>query len=308
MNKKKYTYIDLFAGCGGLSLGLLNSGWTGIFAIEKSIDAFETLEHNLINIKKHYKWPSWLPKKNYDINQVLNDKRKHLIKLKDNIDLVAGGPPCQGFSYAGRRKESDLRNQLIDSYLNFIELVKPKFIFFENVKGFTLEFKNNAGIGKNYSVYVVSKLWDLGYNIHGRLVDFSKYGIPQKRTRFILVGVQKELDKSDELAKLFFKILEKNKFDFLKNKGLANIVTLEEAISDLLEENGTSSCPDSVGFKSGKYSKAQSSFQKYLRDGKRKGSIPDSHRLVNHSQEVINRFQYAIDNNLSPKEYKIYFT
>ncbi|WP_207691408.1 DNA cytosine methyltransferase [Desulfonema limicola] len=305
--KKKYTYIDLFAGCGGLSLGLLNSGWTGVFAIEKNCDAFETLDYNLIKKKEHYEWPTWLPKKNHDINQVLNNNRKNLIKLKGKIDLVAGGPPCQGFSYAGRRKENDERNKLIDSYLNFIELVKPKFIFFENVKGFTLEFKNNNEIGKNYSFDVIKKLCDLGYNIHGRLIDFSKYGVPQRRTRFILVGVQKEFDKSDDMPKLFFEILEKNKFDFLKNKGLTDFVTLEEAISDLLEENGTASCPDSIGFKSAKYSNAKTSFQKYLRDGILKESIPDSHRLVNHSQEIKKRFQYAIDNNLGPKEYRTHF-
>lgn len=122
-----------------------------------------------------------------------------------------------------------------------------------------------------------------------------------------MVGVQKEFDKSDDMPKLFFEILEKNKFDFLKNKGLTDFVTLEEAISDLLEENGTASCPDSIGFKSAKYSNAKTSFQKYLRDGILKESIPDSHRLVNHSQEIKKRFQYAIDNNLGPKEYRTHF-
>jgi len=114
----------------------------------------------------------------------------------------------------------------------------------------------------------VKKLWELGYNIHGKLVDFSGYGIPQKRTRFILIGVQKQLDKNDTLAKSFFNTLEKNKFDFFKNKGLSHLVTLEEAISDLLEESGIASCPDTKGFKSGKYSNVKSSYQKYLLDGK----------------------------------------
>ena len=308
MNRnRQFTYIDLFAGCGGLSLGLMNSGWTGVFAIEKSNDAFKTLEHNLIKEKGRYTWPTWLPVKYHDIDHVLTHHREELIKLRATIDLVAGGPPCQGFSIAGRRKENDYRNRLIDSYINFIELVKPKFIFFENVKGFTLNFKNNAELGKNYSAYVVKKLKRLGYNVHGKLVDFSEYGIPQKRTRFILVGVKKQLDKKGTLARSFFAILHKTKYDLLSGKGLSASVTLEDAISDLLEENGTALCPDSDNFKSGQYSKAKTPYQKCLRAGKYKGTVPDSHRLVNHTQKIKNRFQYAIDNDLGPKEYRTHF-
>ena len=70
----KKTYIDLFAGCGGLSLGLYNSGlWKGLFAIEKSPDAFETFNHNLIENNNHFNWPSWLPKSNHDINEIIKN-------------------------------------------------------------------------------------------------------------------------------------------------------------------------------------------------------------------------------------------
>lgn len=144
MKTRKFKYIDLFAGCGGLSLGLFNAGWQGLFAVEKNSDAFKTLHHNLIHKKEHYAWPKWLPVKNYDIDHLLKTFHEQLLQLKRNVDLVAGGPPCQGFSVAGRRKEDDSRNKLIDSYLEFIEIVEPAYIFFENVKGFTLRFKNNA--------------------------------------------------------------------------------------------------------------------------------------------------------------------
>ncbi|MFL0204649.1 DNA cytosine methyltransferase, partial [Tenacibaculum maritimum] len=152
------TYIDLFSGCGGLSLGLHNAGWKGIFAIEKSEDAFKTLEHNLIKKKKHFEWPNWLDQKHHDINQVLEDHSENLIALRGTIDLVAGGPPCQGFSMAGRRIENDSRNDLINSYIKFIDLVKPKLIFFENVKGFTQGFKKNDKKGRAYSLYVIDEL------------------------------------------------------------------------------------------------------------------------------------------------------
>ena len=86
-------YIDIFAGCGGLSLGLHNAGWKGIFAIEKNRMAFETLKHNLIKKRDHFEWPSWLPVTEHDVNEVLKNYRNELEKLKGNIDLVAGGPP-----------------------------------------------------------------------------------------------------------------------------------------------------------------------------------------------------------------------
>src|SRR5271154_4591082 len=114
---KSYTYIDLFAGCGGLSLGLHNAGWKGLFAIEKNTDAFKTLKHNLIDKKKHFSWCDWLPQTNLEIDDVIKNYKSQLAALKGKVDMVAGGPPCQGFSMAGRRNESDTRNHLVKSYI-----------------------------------------------------------------------------------------------------------------------------------------------------------------------------------------------
>lgn len=234
------TYIDLFAGCGGLSLGLHNSGWKGLFAIEKSPDAFETLKFNLIKKKQHFEWPDWLRKSNHDIDEVLLNFESELTSLIGHVDLVAGGPPCQGFSSAGRRVEDDSRNDLINSYIKFIDLVKPKLIFFENVKGFTLGFKNNNEKGLAYSSYVVDQLEKIGYSVKGQLIDFSDFGIPQKRTRYILVGIQENLiQKNNNLNKeIFFNKLFNNKDEFLVSKNLAINPNLEDAISDLLKSNG----------------------------------------------------------------------
>ena len=190
---RKKIYIDLFAGCGGLSLGLHNAGWKGLFAIEKSPQAFKTLEFNLIEKVKHFKWPKWLPKQAHDINTVIAQYADKLEELQGKVTLVAGGPPCQGFSIAGQRNENDERNKLIESYIKFVSLVKPDLIFFENVRGFTMEFRNNAEKGKKYSQIVTSKLTGEGYYVYGQLVNFGEYGIPQKRTRFILVGIRKDI-------------------------------------------------------------------------------------------------------------------
>ena len=87
---KSNTYIDLFAGCGGLSLGLNQSGWNGLFAIEKSPFAFSTLKFNLIDNLNHFDWPEWLEKKEHDINTILNEHKSNLLDLRGKVDLVAG--------------------------------------------------------------------------------------------------------------------------------------------------------------------------------------------------------------------------
>lgn len=300
MNEKK-TYIDLFAGCGGLSLGLYNSGlWRGLFAIEKSPDAFETFNHNLIENNNHFKWPNWLPKSSHDINEIIKNYPKQLKSLRGKIDMVAGGPPCQGFSTAGKRIESDSRNKLIKSYIKFIRQVQPKVIFFENVKGFTQKFDKNKIQGKVYSEYVKSALEYtpkdknyLGYKVEGRLVDFSEYGVPQKRTRFILVGIRKDIASNTKPTD-FFDTIKREREKFLVNKGIGLKNSLEDAISDLLRINETIS-PDTGSFKTGFYNKPKSEYQKLLK-GNYSEKIPDSHRFAKHNPSTIEKFEYILEN------------
>lgn len=295
-NSVTMKYIDIFAGCGGLSLGLHNSGWKGVFAIEKSPDAFKTLEYNLISQRKHFDWPSWLPQTNHDINELLLDYKEELRNLRGQIDLVAGGPPCQGFSMAGRRNEQDTRNNLVNFYIEFIKLVKPKLIFFENVKGFTMEFKKNKDKGIAYSTYVTQKLGECGYQIKGELINFADYGIPQKRTRFILIGIRKDIadkNKDNNLAESFFTKLEENKYNFLDSKNISVNTTLKDAISDLFKKNGTIESPDSKRFQAGIYSKCMSNYQKLMRTNATEKS-PDSHRFAKHCVEIENKFTHIL--------------
>lgn len=292
--KKKHNYIDLFAGCGGLSLGLYQSGWQGLFAIEKSPEAFETLEYNLIKKLDHFNWPDWLPCQPHDINEVSRVYEENLKALAGTVDLVAGGPPCQGFSSAGRRVESDARNELIDSYLQFVRLVKPRIIFFENVKGFTLKFGKNRSKGKAYSEHVLDSLKE-DYLVVSDMVDFSEFGIPQKRTRFILVGISKEFAKDHAIqANCFFDLIRQNKHNFLVSRKLSLKTNLKQAISDLLYENGTVACPDRRGFKAGIYSSPSSGYQRYMRKGS-KNATPDSHSFVNHRRETEDKFKFILE-------------
>ncbi len=299
------TYIDLFAGCGGLSLGLHNAGWKGLFAVEKSIDAFETLEYNLIKRKKHFNWPAWLEQSSHDINEVIDNHSENLQNLRGTVDLVAGGPPCQGFSMAGRRKEEDSRNSLIKSYIKFIDLVRPKMIFFENVKGFTQGFKKNNEKGQAYSEFVLEELSNLDYTVEGRLINFSEYGIPQKRTRFILVGISNEFIKENKglTKKTFFNKILANKNEFLINKGLEINPTLENSISDLLQSNGTVES-ETPNFREGVYGEITSPYQKFLRKHVRANNNVDSHRFAKHTAIVRNRFEVALSEKLTSAQYR----
>lgn len=292
---RKKIYIDLFAGCGGLSLGLHNAGWKGLFAIEKSPQAFKTLEFNLIEKVKHFKWPKWLPKQAHDINTVIAQYADKLEELQGKVTLVAGGPPCQGFSIAGQRNENDERNKLIESYIKFVSLVKPDLIFFENVRGFTMEFRNNAEKGKKYSQIVISKLTGEGYYVYGQLVNFGEYGVPQKRTRFILVGIRKDIKgASVGKAKSFFGKLEENKFSFLQQKDIPISPTVEEALSDLISSNGVVDTPDRKGFKSGLYKIPTSKYQNFVRERTKQLLFPNSHSFAKQTIPVIDRLKYIL--------------
>lgn len=293
MKSSKFTVIDLFAGCGGLSLGLYQAGWRGLFAIEKNPCAFETLKYNLIEGKKHFDWPKWLPTKPLDIIEVNSKYSAELKKLQGKVDLVAGGPPCQGFSMAGQRIANDLRNQLVFSYIDFISMVKPKLILFENVKGFTYAFdKKKHPDAVPYSKIVIEKLQLLGYDVKPQIIDFSQFGIPQRRKRFILVGIRNGVKGCSDT---FLEKLESAKGSFLRNRGLAQSVTVFDAISDLLRSNGETETPDRKGFHSGLYGNEQTAYQHYLRTDSI-SLIPNSHSFAHHTKEKENCFKNLLLN------------
>lgn len=284
--KNALKYIDIFAGCGGLDVGFHKGGWHGLFAIEKDPMAFATLKHNLIEKKRQFRWPKWLPIQNSCINAFLKKYRKELQKLKGKVDLVAGGPPCQGFSLAtGKRNENDARNKLVNAYIRFVAIVKPKILFFENVKGFTVGFTEGEKKGKPYSEKVLRRLKKLGYeDVQGKMIDFSEFGVPQRRKRFIIIGTLKG-NSGD-----YFKNIIAFRSQFLKKKGLSKKTTVKKAISDLERKNGEFPSPDTKHFFAGDYGPSQTKFQKFFRNGY-KGAFPDSHRFSAHSKKTVKVFK-----------------
>lgn len=276
MKKKRLTYIDIFAGCGGLSLGFINAGWKGIIAIEKNKDAFKTLNENLIN-RGLFSWPKYIDVMEYDINRFILKYKNKLHKLK--VDLVVGGPPCQGFSMAGSRNCDDIRNKLVNSYIKFIKIIKPKYLFFENVVGFNSEFRNNDR-KVLFSQLIIKKIKNLGYNVEYRVVNMSEYGIPQNRKRFILIAM-KNIDPQNVFQKL-----NNNKEKFFKKKNINQFCSVGEALGDIEEINGKVKCDTESKFYYGLYSSPKTKYQILMRKGVYK-KIPDSHRFVNHTDRII---------------------
>ena len=277
-------YIDLFAGCGGLSLGLYKAGLHGLFAVEKNPFAFLTLKHNLIDRCHHFDWPEWLDVTNVDINDLLKDKHAELLSLRGQVSLVVGGPPCQGFSLAGQRKTDDVRNQLINSYIEFVRIVQPEMLFFENVHGFTIGFKNSKDSkskGTPYSQNLITALKAEGYSVAYRMIVMSDYGVPQRRTRFILFGIKN--GNPDE----FFRQLEDNREKFLTSKGFRAPISIKDAIGDLEKKHGQIASPDSKGFNAGLYGKIETPYQELMRKGVAQDSYPDSHRFANQREETV---------------------
>jgi DNA (cytosine-5)-methyltransferase 1 len=175
-------------------------------------------------------------------------------------------------------------------------------ILFENVKGFTLEFKKNKEKGKEYASFVEDALQEAGYFIKSKLVNFGDYGIPQKRTRFILIGMRNDIpNASQNRVSESFTLLEAKRFEFLNNKGLTVATNLKDAISDLLRSNGEAQSPDTPSFKAGVYSKPASNYQLLMRQFAKELN-PDSHRFAKHKYETIQKFDEFLQTERKNKD------
>ena len=308
------TFVDVFAGCGGLSLGLMQAGWGGLFAIENSPMAFETLKHNLISQEDRlqFDWPDWLPTEAIDIQEFIQTYAGQLEPLK-GISLLAAGPPCQGFSVAGMRNHDDERNYLFEHFLGLVELLEPKMLMVENVRGFAKTFdrteRSANGIkiqGEQFNAdeQLRQALREMGYRSFARHAVMARdFGVPQLRPRYILIAIQEAiLGLTPNVDP--FQVLYDLREEFLSAHGLptGREVTLEEAISDLLMAHGHVPCiePRMKRFRQGLYGPIESQYQKLMRQGRNgdkieKGQVADSHRFPNHRQSTIDRFHRILD-------------
>lgn len=282
------TFIDAFAGCGGLSLGLMQAGLTGRFAIERDKFAFATLKENLLAKGASYKyvWPRWLPKDPIGIVELLDNYREQLEEISGSVDLLVGGPPCQGFSSAGRRQHDDPRNQLFDSYLNLVDIIQPKAVLIENVRGFTLDFSAGDEV-KNFSQALKKRLSD-DYTVHEQLLDLSDFGVPQARTRYFVLAFRSELKISNP-----FEHLRNRLPSFLRSLRLTAPVSSGSAISDLeIGRGGRQPSTESKGFEETRYAGPLTHYQKLMNEG---CETPTNLRLARHNDNIVSRFKEIIE-------------
>lgn len=176
MKRNKYTVVDLFCGCGGISEGFRKEGFTIIGGVDFNKSATATFQNNFKDALVY----------TGDISEISN---KYIESNFSGVDIVVGGPPCQGFSSANRhQKESDdPRNKLFFEYLRFIEILKPKAFLIENVKEI---LSKDKGYAKDRIIEITS---NLGYNVDVRILLASDYGVPQKRRRAVFVGIRKDI-------------------------------------------------------------------------------------------------------------------
>lgn len=287
-------FVDVFAGCGGLSLGLKRAGWKGLFAIEKDPFAFDTLSTNFPagDGPLSYNWPNDIERKAWDIQELLAGRTDELVHLKGQVDLLAGGPPCQGFSQAGRRRLNDPRNKLFEAYLELVATLMPRLVLVENVRGLTSDFKVPTGDAvENFAAALESKL-STNYDIASAIIHACDFGLPQTRPRFFLVGAMKQAAARSHVTG-FFDDMARHVGTFLTERQLSRRPTAKEAISDLeVSRNGTVPSPDSKGYKAVGYNMPLTPYQEAMRDG-HEGPPPDT-RLARHRPHIRDRFQTII--------------
>jgi DNA (cytosine-5)-methyltransferase 1 len=298
-------FIDLFAGCGGLSLGLSLAGIQGLFAVERDGMAFKTFEDNFLSDREvpvqKFAWPAWLERRAWSIDDLLVEHRNDLNRLRGTIDVLAGGPPCQGFSLAGKRQASDPRNQLFEKYVQVVDAVRPRALVIENVPGMGIAHSSNEDLEEperrhkeSYYEKLKGMLEAAGYEVGGRVLDSSRYGVPQKRSRLIVLGLEKEhAGRIHGGIKRVFALLEERRPGYLRELGLAGHITASEAISDLRADLGPRRLctdPESNGpFEEATYRGPEATYQQLMHQHCSDDAM-DSMRLARHGAEVRERF------------------
>ena len=283
-------YIDIFAGCGGFSLGMKNAGLKGVLAIERDEMAFETFCHNLVDGKdSNFQWPDWFPKKASTIENFLKRHADGISELRGSIDLLIGGPPCQGFSLAGQRNQSDPRNKLVGQYIKIVRALEPKCLILENVRGFNMVFGSSKSKLAT-SDRVRNSLQKLGYEVFADYVDASDFGVPQRRVRFIIIGIHKDYVTGENP----FEALKKIRASFLESKGLPLLpISAKEAIGDLETQTKQATLVEHArkGFLHLDYASPsrENSYLKLMRPYKK--IKPNSLRLARHRPTTIKKFE-----------------
>lgn len=249
----KYKVLDLFCGAGGLSLGFKMAGFNIVGGVDFDEDAINTHKLNFNDGCDIHG----------DITKITNEQ---IIEMySESVDVIIGGPPCQGFSVANKwqtDEEKIEKNRLFFEYMRFIQVLKPKVFVIENVR--QILTKDNG-----YAKETIEQIGEeYGYKVVSKVLNSSKYGVPQKRMRAFFVGVRNDL----KVEFNFEKIIEEKK-----------IVTVKEAISDLYYIEGN----DDIFHNSNELSM----FQKEMRDDS--NGVIHNHDVKYPNEKVQERMSYV---------------
>lgn len=238
-----YNVIDLFCGAGGMSYGFEQAGYQIILGIDNDSKALETFKKNHKNAQAMCR----------DISQLTaQDIYKKIGNIP--IDVIIGGPPCQGFSLSGPRNFNDPRNSLYLSYMRLVQEINPKVFVIENVPGLVRLFQ---GVVKDN---IVKKFSEMGYNVQYKILCAADYGVPQSRKRVIFVGTKKYMPK------------------FIYPEPQAEPITCQMALSDLptLENSLGTECQEYL-------TPPSNAYQELMR---KNSSRIYNHIAANHSERV----------------------
>lgn len=236
--------LDLFCGAGGLSYGFESAGYNILLGIDNDAMALKTFELNHTDVKSICG----------DITVINYDKDIKPLIGGQTVDVIIGGPPCQGFSLSGPRNFDDPRNKLYLSYIRLVEEIKPKAFVIENVPGLVSLF--NGEVKDN----IIKRFRDMGYSVTYKILCASDYGVPQSRKRVVFVGL-KDTDKIFEYPETVDKQ-----------------VTCEMALSDLPP------LIDKLGEETQDYTCApQNAYQELMRA---RSSNVKNHVAAEHSEKV----------------------
>lgn len=253
-------YIDLFSGAGGFSLGFDRQGFKNIFAIDKESNFCKTYRHNF---EKHL-----LLEK--DICQLSEEEIRYHLK-EQKVDVIIGGPPCQGFSMAGhigRKFIDDPRNRLFKEFVRLVKIVKPRFFVMENVARL-YNYRNGQ-----LRQIIIKDFNSLGYKVDCRILNSADYGVPQIRSRAIFIGSIYDKD-------IIF-----------PEKEVQTYKTIKQALSKFpkIESGESSEIPNHVAMS---HSKQMLEKMSYISDGGSREQIPEEIRPT--SGDIRKYIKYASD-------------
>ena len=328
---KKIRFLDLFAGCGGLSLGFEHAGLELATAVELSPMAAETHFRNFHLRNEAWDKDLWRQvlessdsgeggKKTFakqidhgmvvgSVLDLLKDDESMAMLEDLGLDAIAGGPPCQGFSMAGRRDPDDKRNKLPWAFLDFVERLNPKAVVIENVAGINMAFMSRGGVKPAFAqLHEALKAVGRGYRVQAIEANAKHFGVPQNRPRMVLVGIREDIaeDKCIEVSDEPWRSVDA--FEALRcggdptmglglvpevgsivdrRRGMkrqANLLTAADALSDL-DADGYRDDPGDV-----KYFERKHRYARKMRGGRRNVKAPKNHNKRNHSARVVERF------------------